>query len=92
MVLLHLGPGLANGLCNLHNARRAHTPMLVVVGEHATWHRPYDPPLAMDIEALAGALHGWQRTTSRAQNLGVDVSEALAATRCGQIGDADRSF
>ena len=56
MALLHLGPGLANGLCNLHNARRAHTPMLVVVGEHATWHRPYDPPLAMDIEALAGAL------------------------------------
>ena len=85
MVLLHLGPGLANGLCNLHNARRAHTPMLVVVGEHATWHRPYDPPLAMDIEALAAALHGWQRTTSRAQDLGVDVSEALAATRCGRL-------
>ena len=92
MALLHLGPGLANGLCNLHNARRAHTPMLVVVGEHATWHRPYDPPLAMDIEALAGALSGWQRTTSRAQNLGVDVSDALAAARRGQVGDADRSF
>ena len=85
MALLHLGPGLANGLCNLHNARRAHTPMLVVVGEHATWHRPYDPPLAMDIEALAGALNGWQRTASRAQNLGVDVSDALAATRRGQL-------
>lgn len=85
MALLHLGPGLANGLCNLHNARRAHTPMLVVVGEHATWHRPYDPPLAMDIEALAGALNGWQRTTSRAQNLGVDVCDALAAARRGQV-------
>ena len=85
MALLHLGPGLANGVCNLHNARRAHTPMLVVVGEHATWHRPYDPPLAMDIEALAGVLGGWQRTTSRAQNLGVDVSDALAATRGGQL-------
>jgi acetolactate synthase-1/2/3 large subunit len=85
MTLLHLGPGLANGLCNLHNARRAHTPILTVVGEHATWHRPYDPPLAMDIEALAGTLGGWQRTTSRAQNLGVDVSDALAAARRGQV-------
>ena len=85
MALLHLGPGLANGLCNLHNARRAHTPMLVVVGEHATWHRPYDPPLAMDIEAIAGAVSGWRRTTSRAQNLGVDVAEALAAARRGQV-------
>ena len=85
MSLLHLGPGLANGLCNLHNARRAHTPVLVVVGEHATWHRPYDPPLAMDIEALAGALDGWRRTTSRAQSLGVDVSDALAAARRGQV-------
>lgn len=85
MALLHLGPGLANGLCNLHNARRAHSPVLVVVGEHATWHRPYDPPLAMDIEALAGTVSGWRRTTSGAQNLGVDVSEALAATRRGQV-------
>jgi len=40
MALLHLGPGLANGLCNLHNARRAHTPLLLVVGEHSTWHKP----------------------------------------------------
>ena len=67
MALLHLGPGLANGLCNLHNARRAHTPLLLVVGEHSTWHLPYDPPLAMDIEALAGTLKGWQRTTARAE-------------------------
>lgn len=85
MALLHLGPGLANGICNLHNARRAHTPLLAVVGEHATWHRSYDPPLAIDIEALAGTLGGWQRTTSRAQNLGADVSEALAAARRGQL-------
>jgi acetolactate synthase-1/2/3 large subunit len=85
LALLHLGPGLANGLCNLHNARRAQTPILVVVGEHATWHRHYDPPLAMDIEALAGTLHGWQRTTSRAGNLGVDVSDAVAAARRGQV-------
>src|SRR6266478_6017102 len=51
--LLHLGPGLANGLANLHNARRAHTPVLVIVGAHATGHVRYDAPLQSDIEALA---------------------------------------
>lgn len=85
MALLHLGPGLANGLCNLHNALRAHTPLLLVVGEHSTWHLPCDPPLAMDIEALAGTLKGWQRTTARAQNLGVDTSDAVEATKRGQV-------
>ncbi|HPW69660.1 MAG TPA: acetolactate synthase large subunit [Deltaproteobacteria bacterium] len=77
MVLLHLGPGLANGIANLHNARRARTPMLVVVGEHATWHRRYDPPLAMDIEALAGTFSGWQRTTARTEDILRDATEAV---------------
>src|SRR6478736_6547392 len=48
--LLHLGPGLGNGLANLHNARRAYSPIVNVVGEHATWHQKYDPPLASPIE------------------------------------------
>jgi acetolactate synthase-1/2/3 large subunit len=52
-VLLHLGPGLGNGLANLHNARRAHTPMVVVVGDHASYHLPLDPPLASDIAGVA---------------------------------------
>ena len=51
--LLHLGPGLANGLANLHNARRAHTPVVNVVGDHATYHAEFDAPLESDIEALA---------------------------------------
>ena len=51
-VLLHLGPGLANGLANLHNARRARTPLLVIVGDHATYHKRFDAPLESDIEAL----------------------------------------
>ena len=33
MTLLHLGPGFANGLANLHNARRAHSPVVNVVGD-----------------------------------------------------------
>jgi acetolactate synthase-1/2/3 large subunit len=53
LTLLHLGPGLANGLANLHNARRAHSPVINIVGDHATWHLPFDAPLTSDIESLA---------------------------------------
>src|SRR4051794_3156684 len=62
MVLLHLGPGLGNGLANLHNAARARTPVVNVVGEHATWHRGHDAPLETDIEALARPVSAWLRT------------------------------
>ncbi len=85
MVLLHLGPGLANGIANLHNARRAHTPMFVVVGEHATWHREYDPPLAMDIESLARTFSGWQRTTARSGDVVRDVTEAVSLAGQGRV-------
>lgn len=53
LTLLHLGPGLANGLANLHNARRAHSPIINIIGDHASWHLPYDAPLTSDIETLA---------------------------------------
>ena len=56
MTVLHLGPGLANGLANLHNARRANTPVLNVVGDHTSWHLPYDAPLTSDIAALAATV------------------------------------
>ncbi len=77
--LLHLGPGLANGWANLHNARRAHVPMLNVVGDHATYHATYDAPLQSDIAALASALDGWHRTTLRSDAVASDTVEALAA-------------
>lgn len=83
--LLHLGPGLANGLASLHNARRARTPIVNVVGEHATTHKRYDAPLNSDIEALAGWLQGWVRTTNDAARVGADAAEAVAAARAGQI-------
>jgi acetolactate synthase-1/2/3 large subunit len=85
MVLLHLGPGLANGLSNLHNARRAKSPVLNIVGEHATWHRDADPPLAMDIESLARTVSGWSRTCKSAADIGGDISDAVTATRLGQV-------
>src|SRR5271155_3120112 len=61
-VLLHLGPGLGNGLANLHNAKRAHSPVVNVVGDHATYHKRFDAPLESDIEGIARAVSGWYRS------------------------------
>src|SRR5881409_2152814 len=59
--LLHCGPGLANGLANLHNARRAATPIVNIVGDQATYHRPLDPPLTADTEGFARGVSDWVR-------------------------------
>jgi len=82
-VLLHLGPGLGNGLANLHNARRAQVPMVVVVGDHATYHKKYDAPLESDIDALAGTVSGWVRRTGAAVDVAADAAEAITASRTG---------
>jgi acetolactate synthase-1/2/3 large subunit len=84
-VLLHLGPGLANGLANLHNARRARTPVVVIVGAHATGHVRYDAPLQSDIEALARTVSGWVHTSGTTRDLARDAMRAVAAARQGQI-------
>ncbi|NBQ41778.1 MAG: acetolactate synthase large subunit [Mycobacteriaceae bacterium] len=80
-VLLHLGPGLGNGLANLHNARRARVPMLVVVGDHATYHKRYDAPLESDIESVAGTVSGWLRCCSNPADIAGDAVEAIASAR-----------
>ena len=85
MALLHLGPGLANGTANLHNARRARTPLVNLIGEHASWHRPNDPPLAMDIERLASTVSGRVRTSLAAESLADDMSDAVAAALRGCV-------
>jgi acetolactate synthase-1/2/3 large subunit len=77
--LLHLGPGLANGLANLHNARRARTPIINVVGEHATHHRRFDAPLTADIEALAAQYSVWLRTSEDSRSVAADGAAAIAA-------------
>jgi len=79
LTLLHLGPGLANGLANLHNARRAHTPVVNLVGDHTTWHRGADSPLESDIGALARSVSGWVRTSRDATSLASDLCDAVAA-------------
>jgi acetolactate synthase-1/2/3 large subunit len=85
MTLLHLGPGLSYGLANLHNARRAQTPVLNVIGEHASWHRAADAPITMDIETLAATVSGWQRTGSSTDSLSRDTADAIEAARQGQV-------
>ena len=78
--LLHLGPGLGNGLANLHNARRAHVPVVNVIGDHATYHKKYDAPLESDIEPLADWTHGWTRRTTAGTEVGRDAAEGVAAS------------
>jgi acetolactate synthase I/II/III large subunit len=77
--LLHLGPGLGNGLANLHNARRSHSPVVVIVGDHATHHRQYDAPLESDIETVARNVSSWIRRSGRPQHAGADAAAAVAA-------------
>ena len=77
--LLHLGPGLGNGLANLHNARRARTPLVNIVGDHATYHARYDAPLQSDIASIAAPVSGWYRSTARADDVGADAADAVAA-------------
>jgi acetolactate synthase I/II/III large subunit len=85
--LLHLGPGLANGLANLHNASRAHVPIVNIVGQHATYHLKYDAPLTSDIEGIARPYSKWLKTSAAASELGRDATEAILAARTppGQI-------
>ena len=85
MTLLHLGPGLSNGLANLHNAKRAHTPVFNVIGDHASWHRAADAPLTMDIEALAGTVSKWQRTCESSATLSRDTADGIATAMRGQV-------
>lgn len=76
--LLHLGPGLANGLANLHNARRARTPIVNIVGDHATYHLPLDAPLTSDIESLARPMSHWVGRVRDAQDVAGKTAEAIA--------------
>ncbi len=96
-LLLHLGPGLANALAALHNARRARAPIVTLVGDMATWHAAADAPLAMDIEGLACSVSGWVRTAAPG-GLAADGAAAVAAAAAprapgtSRIGAMRRDF
>ena len=85
--LLHLGPGLGNAISNLHNARKARSPVVNIVGQHSTHHLLYDAPLTSDIDGIARPVSGWVRTLERADEMGAAAAEAVraACTPPGQV-------
>ncbi|MFL9944176.1 acetolactate synthase large subunit [Paraburkholderia graminis] len=85
--LLHLAPGLANGLANLHNAKRARVPVINLIGEHRQGHKVTDSPLTGDIETLAGTMSDWVKTCTSADHIALDAAEAIreANTAPGRI-------
>jgi len=83
--LLHCGPGLANGFANLHNARRARSGILNIVGDQATYHRPFDAPLTADTEGIARAASNWVRTSMTSVSVAQDAMVGLQAAKNGQV-------
>jgi acetolactate synthase-1/2/3 large subunit len=86
--LLHLGPGMGNGLANLHNARRGRTPLVNVVGDHARSHKRQDAPLESDIDAIAGSFSRWVRRSLLPSDVGADAADAVAAASAAPGGVA----
>ncbi len=87
VTLLHCGPGLANGLANIHNAKKARVPMINIVGDQATYHKPFDPPLAQDTQALAKTVSHFVKTSRKSFHVGRDAASVVQAARTspGQI-------
>lgn len=85
--LLHLGPGFANGMANLHNASRARVPMVNLIGQHPAYHSRYDAPLTSDVEAIARPYSKWLRTSQSVADVGRDTMDAIVSARTppGQI-------
>ena len=84
--LLHLGPGLGNGLANLHNAKKACSGIVNIVGDHATEHARFESPLKSDLEGIARPVSHWVRTSQRSIDVAADGAQAIAATRDGALG------
>jgi acetolactate synthase-1/2/3 large subunit len=85
--LLHLGPGFANGMANLHNARKGQSPVINIVGDHATYHVRYDAPLTSNVEGFAEAISHWVRRPRSPRTVALDAAEAVRAARTapGQV-------
>ncbi|CAN5331026.1 acetolactate synthase large subunit [soil metagenome] len=78
LTLLHLGPGLANGIANLHNAKRARSPVVNLIGQHTAEHLRLDTPLDSDIAALAATVSSWTRTVASPEAMAADMREAIS--------------
>ncbi|MBD3646214.1 MAG: hypothetical protein HUJ31_01920, partial [Pseudomonadales bacterium] len=88
--LLHLGPGLGNGIANLHNARRAGTPLINLIGNHPDYHIEHDAPLTSNIDALAQNVSSWIKSDSTSDSLAADGMEALQSSLTARPGSAGR--
>ncbi|QIN29296.1 acetolactate synthase large subunit [Brevibacterium luteolum] len=83
--LLHLGPGLANGLSNMHNALRARAGIVNVIGDHATYHRDLDAPLTSDIEGTARPFSHWVRSSPSPDTIAADTADAISQAEAGRV-------
>jgi acetolactate synthase-1/2/3 large subunit len=83
LTLLHVGSGFSNGMANLHNARRAHVPLVNIVGDHATYHLQYDAPLTSDVPAHANISSHWVKVSDSADDLAASGAEAVQASLTG---------
>ena len=83
ITLLHLGPGYANGMANLHNARKGYSAVVNIVGDHAEWHHKYDAPLTSDVPGHARLQSHWVRVSESSEDLPLAGSEAVQAARSG---------
>ena len=85
--LLHLGPGLANGLANLHNAKKARSPVVNIIGDHATYHQLLEAPLTSDVKAFAAPVSQWIKSSPNGAEVGHDAAAAVRAANSngGQI-------
>ena len=79
--LLHLGPGFANGMANMHNARRAQSPMVNIVGDHATYHERYNAPLKSNVKGFAEAISHWVHRSESPRTVAADAARAVQAAR-----------
>jgi acetolactate synthase-1/2/3 large subunit len=86
--LFHCGPGLANAVANLHNARRGFSPILNIVGDQATYHQPHDAPLTFQTETLAKTVSKYVRVATSAKDVGMYAAQAIQAARQPPCGNA----
>src|SRR5690625_4861778 len=82
--LLHLGPGMANGLSSMHNAIKARSPMVNIIGDHATYHRDLNAPLTSDIEGVARPFSDWVKTSKSATSIAQDTAKAIGFSSPGR--------
>lgn len=83
--LLHLGPGLGNALANIHNAKKGHSPMINIIGDHATYHLQYNAPLTSDIEGIAGPVSHWVHTAKASEDIAKDAAQAVIEARHNRV-------